>query len=95
MPIRTAMTFAITLALVTAVGLGSAAAQTAMPMDHAARHADAPVSPPSAVPTMGGHEAFGTIQEIVRWTCPEKVESLHLWSEGPGGLAWVTGIGVS
>lgn len=66
MPIRTAMTFAITLALVTAVGLGSAAAQTAMPMDHAARHADAPVSPPSAVPTMRGHEAFGTIQEIVR-----------------------------
>ncbi|MGA1860255.1 hypothetical protein VH569_30080 [Azospirillum sp. 11R-A] len=70
MPIRTAMTFAITLAVVTAVGLGSAAAQTAMPMDHAAhhaaRHADAPVSPPSAVLTMRGHEAFGTIQEIVR-----------------------------
>ncbi|MBP2305209.1 hypothetical protein [Azospirillum melinis] len=65
MPIRTA----VTLALATAVGLGSAAAQTAMPMDHAthhaARHADAPVSPPSAVPTMPGQDAFGTIQEIV------------------------------
>ncbi|KAA0585953.1 hypothetical protein HUE56_09795 [Azospirillum oryzae] len=75
MPIRTA----VTLALVAAVGLGigflgigfgSAAAQTAMPMDHAAHHAahhtDAPASPSGVVPTMPGQDAFGTIQEIVR-----------------------------
>ncbi|KAA0686103.1 hypothetical protein DS837_10345 [Azospirillum brasilense] len=37
-----------------------------MPMDHAAHHAEAPTSPSSAVPTMPGQDAFGTIQEIVR-----------------------------
>ncbi|WP_146203789.1 hypothetical protein [Azospirillum sp. TSO5] len=74
MPIRTA----VTLALVTAVGLsvgpgigfGNAAAQTAMPMDHAAhhgtQHAGTAMPPSGAVPTMPGQDAFGTIQEIVR-----------------------------
>lgn len=63
MPTRTA---AAALALVFAVGVGSAAAQTAMPMDHAAHHAGASMSPSGAVPTMPGQDAFGAIQEIVR-----------------------------
>lgn len=72
MPIRTAVTLALAAlaALAAAVASGSAAAQTAMPMDHAAHHAtrqaDAPVPPPATVPTMPGQDAFGTIQEIVR-----------------------------
>ena len=63
MPIRAT---AAALALVVAFGGGSAAAQTAVPMDHAAHHAEASKSPSSAVPTMPGQDAFGTIQEIVR-----------------------------
>jgi hypothetical protein len=63
MPIRTT---AAALALIVAVGSGTAAAQTAMPMNHAAHHAEAPMAPSGAVPTMPGQDAFGTIQEIVR-----------------------------
>lgn len=66
MPIRTAATLALVVALVVAVESGSAAAQTATPMDHAAHHPGAAVSPSGAVPTMPGQDAFGTIQEIVR-----------------------------
>ena len=75
MPLRsTAAALAISAVLLTttAVHAQSAAHQHAtppngMPMDHAAHHAAMGAMPPSgpssAVPTMPGQDAFGTIQE--------------------------------
>lgn len=63
MPIRTT---AAALALMVLIGIGTAHAQTATPMDHAAHHAGTPTTSSAVVPTMPGQDAFGTVQEIVR-----------------------------
>lgn len=61
MQIRTAA-----IVIISAFAAGTAPAQTAPPMDHAAHHAAMTAPSAGAVPAMPGQDAFGAIQEIVR-----------------------------